>query len=126
MVQRAIFDALKLEGFEPYKTSRDGNASSVSEGIPDLLVVHGDSKHFAGLEVKAKDAKGEWHYSCTAQWDLHRRGKTAIVTSPEQAVSYCCQVFGVKPRVFKHEEPEPVGPPPKGKDRERYKNERVR
>lgn len=94
-IQSQIRKVLILEGFVAIHTSafRQKRASGVSKGIPDLIVALPGEHVWVGLEVKAKDAKGNWHYTCWEQWDLHIKGLTFVVTNEEQALWAMEQVF---------------------------------
>lgn len=115
-LQSRIRTLLKLEGFECIHTSffRQKRASGISKGLPDQLVTMPGQKVWCGLEIKAKDAKGKWHYSCWEQWDLHRKGFTFIVTCEEQALWALSQVFEWRRRTtLVPQECEPIGKEPK-------------
>jgi hypothetical protein len=99
VLEGQIIDLLEARGYRVMHTSakRQRGASGVDYGIPDLLVgkplpaalvstiTRGSA--LLGLEVKSKDAKGNWKYSCIEQWINHREGLTVVVATPEQALA---------------------------------------
>jgi hypothetical protein len=99
VLEGQIIDLLEARGYRVMHTSakKQRGASGVDYGIPDLLVGKflpaSLTPHFKegsallGLEVKSKDAKGNWKYSCIEQWINHREGLTVVVTTPEQALA---------------------------------------
>lgn len=99
VLEGQIIDLLEARGYRVMHTSakKQRGASGVDYGIPDLLVGKflpaSLTPHFKegsallGVEVKSKDAKGNWKYSCIEQWINHREGLTVVVTSPEQALA---------------------------------------
>ena len=114
VLEGQIIDLLEVRGYRVMHTSakRQRGASGVDYGIPDLLVgkptpaalaphtslgpVKGGSA-LLGLEVKSKDAKGNWKYSCIEQWINHREGLTVVVTTPEQALEIANAFFYGEP-----------------------------
>lgn len=104
VLEGQIIDLLEARGYRVMHTSakKQREASGVDYGIPDLLVgkralapdlVSRGSSALLGLEVKSKDAKGDWKYSCIEQWINHREGLTTVVTTPEQALAACQWFF---------------------------------
>lgn len=119
-LEMSIIQALRGLGFEVVHTSakRQKGGSGVSKGVPDLLVSRRprwneasplQPRPWLGMEVKSKDAKGNWKYSCVEQRDLHAAGFTCVVTTIDQAVMEACKFFGMPRAIgFAFADPEPV------------------
>lgn len=117
VLEGQIIDLLEARGYRVMHTSakRQRGASGVDYGIPDLFVGKPTPAALApsvkegsallGLEVKSKDAKGNWKYSCIEQWINHREGLTVVVTTPEQAVAVADAFFEGKQLMYVHSEP---------------------